>query len=61
MLSRPAGPSTSMQVASMGNKMKVFLSAVVVAIAVSAAAQFVLVHVVEQSSREAFSRPTARS
>ena len=59
--SRPAGPSTSTQVASTGNKMKVFLSAVVVAIAVSAAAQFVLVHVVEQSSRETFSRPTARS
>lgn len=41
--------------------MKAFLGAVVVAITLSVAAQYVLVHVVEQSSREAFSLPTARS
>lgn len=41
--------------------MKVFLGAVALAIGLSVAAQYVLVHVVEQSSREAYSRPTARS
>lgn len=41
--------------------MKVFLGAVAVAVALSVTAQYVFVHVVEQSSREAYSRPTARS